>query len=377
MILRLIVLVGLVSMAASAAEQPWRSKMNELSNAMSEAIPYLFPDPTADVKGLSEKINRIHEISQNLDVVSDHMVKSKDYDPALPYLASLFKEDIERAQASLKEGHTDYAKSVIRSSTSYCIACHTRTKGGTEFPMLSAYSDPLKKASWITKIEFMAASRQFDSVLTQVMSSLANDKPGVSPLDLERASRIALSIAVRVKKDPAKARFLARAVLNSPTASFSMKEGAKVWEKDIATWQKEKSKRYESAEALVKGAQDLVKQAVNSKDPIGGHDEVKYLRASMLMHELMQQYPDSGLKGEAFYLTGLTYGALQDLGVWSLHDKYFRACISEQPHSALAERCYGEYEKSVILGYSGSSGTHVPGSIKRHLDQLKQKAKVQ
>lgn len=377
MIIRLL-LISSLALPVYAEEKSWRAKMNELSVAMSEAITYLFPDPNRDVKGLGEKIKKIHEITNGLDVMSDHVRKAKDFDPALPYLAAMFKEDIERADAAMQEGNVDYAKAVLRSSTAYCIACHTRTKGGAEFPLIAAYADPLKTASWINKIEFMTASRQFDSVLSQVTTALTSEaKPGVNALDLERATRLALSVAVRVKNDPAKARALARAVTRSPIASFSLKEGAKVWEDDIRLWEKERSKKYGKDVDLLNAAKALVDQALKSKDPIGGHDEVKYLRASMLMHDLLKNFPDSKLHGEALYVIGMSYRTIQDLGVWSLHDKYFQACIDAQPHSTLAERCFKEYETSVVLGYSGSSGVHVPGSIKRHLERLSQKAKVQ
>jgi mono/diheme cytochrome c family protein len=377
MILRLLLLSGFV-FGARAEDKTWQAKMNELSIVIGETIPLLYPDPNKDVSALKEKINKIYVISSGLDVMSDHMLKSKDYDPALPYLASMFKEDIERAKLSMEDGHVDYAKSVIRASTAYCIACHTRTKGGAEFPLISAYNQPLKSASWITKIEFLTASRQFDAVLTQVMGTLEDPgKLGISALDLERASRLALAIAVRVKKDPVKAKLLAAAVIKSPTASFSLKEGAKTWARDITDWQKEKPKKYASDADLLKAGKELVDQALNSPDPMGGHDEVRYLRASMLMHELLKQYPESKLKGEAMFLIGMSYNAIQDLGVWSLHDKYFRACIDEQPHSKLAERCYKQYEQSTVLGYSGSSGIHVPRQVQRHLEKLKQKAKVQ
>ena len=355
----------------------WRSKMSELSAAISDAIPYLYPDPAQDPKGLEAKVRRIYEISQQLDVKFDHAQKVGDFDPALPYLAGLLKQDIERAYKGLQDGNPEYAKAVIRSSTTYCIACHTRTKGGQEFPLLTAFQKPLKSASWITRIEFQAASRQFDTVLNEVMTRLGGTgEPGVSPLDLERASRIALSIAIRVKRDPVKARFLAQSILDSKASSFSMKEGAKVWLADISDWQKEKDRKFASDQEMVGAARILVEKARAGQGPVGGHSEVKYLRASVLMHDMLKQYPKSPILPEALYIIGLAYDSLQDLGLWSLHEMYFMACIDKAPHTRLAEQCFKEYEESVTLGYSGSSGTHIPSAVKKHLETLKKQASV-
>ncbi len=367
-----VLLIGTV--AAGAEGKTWQGKMRDLSNALSEAIPFLYPDPSQDVKGLNEKVKKIYEISKGLDVKFDHAQKVKDFDPALPYLAGMLKQDIERAYLSMQDGNPEYAKAVIRSSTAYCIACHTRTKEGVEYPLLSAFAQPLKKASWITRIEFMAASRQFDAVLVNVMGELAaSGNPGISPMDLERGSRIALSVAVRVKKDREKAQFLARAIEKSPTATFSMKEGAKVWKADISEWQKDKTK-YATDEDLIKAARALVTKARRGSSPLGGHDEVKYLRATVLLHDLLRQYPLSEFVGESLYLIGQSYDSLQDLGTWSLQDVYFLACIDQVPHTKMSDQCYKEYERSITLGYSGSSGVHVPKQVKKHLETLKLKA---
>lgn len=371
----LIFVLVVLTFSLWAEDKTWQTKMNELSSAMSDAIPFLYPDPGKDPKGLGEKIKNIYEISKTLDVGFDHAQKVKDMDPALPYLAAMLKGDIERAYTSFQEGHVDYAKQVIRSTTSYCIACHTRTKSGAEFPLLAAYAKPLQSASWITRIEFMAASRQFDSVLSEVIGKLqATGTPGVSALDLERGAKIALSVAVRVKKDPDKAIFLARAMDKSASASFSMKEGAKVWEADIRTWQKDKAKKYVTDQEMLTAARQLIDKAQNPGPGVGFHDEVKYLRATVLMHDLMKQFPQSPSLAEALYRIGQSYSALQDLGVWSLHDMYFQACIDKSPNTEISEKCFKEYERSMVLGYSGSSGTHIPTTVKRHLEQLKKKA---
>lgn len=205
-----IVISTAFSKRATADANTWRSKMNELSQALSETIPFLYPDPAQNSKTLTEKVNRIHEITKQLDGKLMHSKDVPDGDPALPYIAGLLNEDIERAHQSLQEGRVEYAKSVLRSSVAYCIACHTRTQMGVEFPLLKAFAEPLKRASWIEKIEFQTASRQFDTVLTDVMQKLESPgNIGISPLDLERGSRIALSILVRFKQIPI-GRFFSR-----------------------------------------------------------------------------------------------------------------------------------------------------------------------
>lgn len=355
----------------------WKAQMGELSKALADTIPYLYPDPSRDSKELTVKVKRIYDVTQNLEGNIGHASAGPDHDPALRYIAGLLVTDVARAYHALQDGNVEYGKGEIRSSVSYCLACHSRSQVGSEFPLIGAFAEPLKRASWIEKIEFQAASRQIEPVLTEVMQQL--DKPGVvglSPLDLERGARIALSIAIRIKRDPARARFLAESVLKSPSASFSMKQAARTWTQDISEWQGEKKTQLNSDKDLIEAARKLIAESEKREGPIGGNSEVKFLRASYLMHDLLKGFPQSAYAAEAMYIEGLSYDALQELGLWSLHEMYYLACIDKTPHSAQAEKCYKKYEESTVLGYTGSSGTHLPKAMTEFLKNLEMKAKL-
>ncbi len=248
-----------------------------------------------------------------------HAMKMPDDDPVLPFVASRFREEVNRAYISLQDGHEDYGKAILRSSVSYCITCHTRTAIGTEFPLIRAFEKPLEKASWIDRLEFQAASRQYDTVLAEVMGKLKEEKsPLVAPMDLERAARTALSIVVRLKKDPDRAALLATTMLESPSSTVSMKEIARAWLKDVRKWQSEKDRNYGGGREYL----DEAKRITAEKSLDSEHAEVRHLRASALLHEFLQ----SGAKGpetaEALYLLGKAYGNLGEIGLWSLNEFY-------------------------------------------------------
>lgn len=377
--MRKLAILGLIlTIAMAYAEErdkrEWRAKMTALNVALNETMPFLYPDPVQDRKGLAEKVKKVYDLTRDLDLQTNHAVKAPDDDPALPYIANLFRQDVERAYISIKEGHEEYAKGVLRSSISYCIACHTRTKSGVEFPLMQAFNKSMKSASWIEKIEFQAASRQFDAALADVTGKL-KDKGGllVNSLDLERAARVALSIAVRVKKDPDRAALLAQATAESPNSSVPMKEAAKVWIRDIKEWQSAKDVQYKNASEMLKAATELIKAP---SEPVAfAHRDVRYLRATVLMHELLKKYPKGPEVPEALYIIGRSYDAIRDLGLWSLHEMYYLACVNRAPHTALAEKCFALYEDSIVLGYSGSSGVNVPAAIRHHLRDVEAKAK--
>lgn len=368
------ILVGfslLLVQPAYAADKSWRQRMIDLSTSLSDVIPYLYKGQ--DNSGFSEKVKALAENTASLDPKSSHGLKVPDADPALPYIAGMFRQDIARAYVSLEAGHTDYAKGLIRSSISYCVACHTRTEGGTQFPFVAAFQKAMSGSSWIEKVQFQAATRQFDTVLTEVMGKLKDpSRVGISSMDLERGSKIALAILVRVKRDAQRADLLARTVLNSPASTVSMKESASAWLADVKTWQEVKEIP-SSDEELIRAARALVGLNVSLGDSLiaGPHSEVRYLRSSVMMHDLLRKFPKSPYVAEALFLIGVSYETLGELGLWSLHEMYYQACIERAPHSHLAKRCYNLYSESVTMGFSGSRGTNIPSAVKAHLKTMR------
>lgn len=369
------VTVGLLAIAAIATpndKAAWKSTMNKLSQAISETVPYLYPDPSHDEKTLATKVRHLYELTKSMDVQTAHGVKLPDDDPVLPFLASAFRQDIERAYISLQDGHAEYGKALLRSSAAYCVACHTRHEAGVEFPLLKAFQKPLQRASWIERLEFQTATRQYDVVLNEVMGQLKSSgkPPGISSLDLERGARMALSLLVRIKKDPDRAALLSAAVAESPSATLSMKEAAKVWRADIREWQS-------TGKIMPVTTRDTLKEAKRLTE-VGGttHAEVRLLRATVLLHDFLKSKPKDAEAAEALYLAGRAYDRLGEIGMWKLHEFYFVACIDKAPHSQIAESCYQSYHDSMVLGFSGSGGTRVPKEISEHLARLKSKASV-
>lgn len=366
-ILALTMSPAVLAMSSVYGGEAWRDTMKQIAKTLGETVPYLFTNPVSDQKKLAEKVHKLTEITKNIDLKEIHSIKYPDNDPALPYIAEMFRSDLLRAESALEAGHVSYAQGVLKSSMNYCLACHTRHQPGTQFPLLNAFKEPLKKASWIERIEIEAATRQYDPVLTSVMAQLKEPiAPDMSSLDLERGARVALSILVRIKKDPVRAQLLAKTMEESGKSTVSMKEAARQWQKDIREWQKEQPGKT----AGLKEAKRLIGESREA------NSEVRNLRATVVLHDYLQTKPSEKDTAEALSLLGKSYRNLGEIGLWNIHELYFAACIDKVPHSALAESCFRDYEESVVLGYSGSSGIHLPKAVRDQLSDMRAKAKV-
>jgi tetratricopeptide (TPR) repeat protein len=223
-----------------------------------------------------------------------------DADPTVKILAGLFQDETKRAYSAVKAGNRPYARGILNQVSSYCIACHTRNSSGPSFTSLPL--EPSSKDLYpIELARFYAATRQFDRAL-DVFQKILDDKaaPIERPLEWDQAIRFGLAIAVRVKQNPDQALALVERVSESKNAPFFLKQDALKWKESIAQWKAERPKKATTDEGLLSQAAELVVQAREiQKYPRDHAADILYLRASAIIHELLQKAPDGPRAQEA------------------------------------------------------------------------------
>ncbi len=321
-----------------------------------------------------ENAKRIEANAKKLTTLAHEIRKMPDNDPSVPMIGSLFADESKRAYEALKTGHRDYARSLLRTVSGYCIGCHTQSPSKTD-TKAAAMSPELKKLSPIERGEFLAATRQNDAALAEFEKIVASSD--VRGMDLEKATRYAMAIAIRVKQDPEKTLAVIENVLGAKNAPLFLKEDAAAWKKSAEEWKKEKqptSKK--SEEALYEEAVRLMSLARSTqKFPMDRSADIIYLRMTSVVHDLLRSYPESKHSADALFLLGLSYEVLHDLNLWTLHEMYYESCIKKAPHTSTAQGCYRQYEKTIYSGYSGSGGVSLPKDVLKKLGTLETLAK--
>jgi hypothetical protein len=104
--------------------------------------------------------------------------------------------------------------------------------------------------------------------------------------------------------------------------------------------------------------------------PYDRSSDIEYLRASAVLHDVLRSESQPERQSKALLLSGRCYEVLSDIGLWSLHEMYYEACIRNTPHSNIAKQCYLRYENSVFSGYAGSGGVDVPPDVMLHIKEL-------
>lgn len=367
---------------ASSKGGSWSSHMQRMAAALAELIV----DTSSD-KQFNDPKNRAR-IAKNADSLAKtaHELKfdpgrtdragsepfSPDADLSVGFISDLFKERTQRASAEFKRGNRDYARSLLRSVPSYCIACHSRTGQGPSFGDLP-FDRLIEKLSRDDRAAAYAASRQYDKALSDYRALVADRKLLESdPGTWERALRSSLAIAVRVKCDPELAASFIQSAQSEKSLPEFIREDTEHWKRSLDAWKKEWKSVPSSEEGLIAEARRVFDEALKSQRYAADRgSDIAYLRATSLLHEFMGRYPSSQHVGEALLLLGSAYENLRDLRLWDLHDMMYETCIQQAPGSEYAKGCYRRLEESMYLGFSGSGGVRVPREVARKLEELR------
>lgn len=298
-----------------------------------------------------------------------------DSDPSIPLLANLFEREASQAYSALEAGHIEYAKGSLRLVTSYCIACHTRTDQGPQFPAFPL--DPkANKLEPFEKAQLFAAVRQFDSAATELDRVIADSKFATNQqLQWGRAVREAFTIAIRVKKDPKRTLEIANKIQAFKSVPPLFKEYPATWKISAKEWVDEATQRFETEDELWAEANRLLKKAqASQKYPLDHSADIYFLRLSVTAHELLARFPNGKKTADALFLLGNAYDVLDDHLVSPLPEMYYETCVRTSPHTEISLRCYQRYEANLNFGYTGSSGTSIPPDLADRMKELKAKA---
>lgn len=376
-----LIVAGLLSFSLISCESPNKSKTDEVDwssqmRAMSESVQGLFPFVFAsqfDVKKDKTKlVERLKVFKEQTNYLPSHIGEEiMGKDPIVRYSVNQLRSSVSQALDAVESGHIDYAQDVLKSAMGTCFSCHTAQQiGPTDLNAKSWMSNSLK-LNETERADYFIATRQYDKAIGILESTLKTKKDFYeSPYELSNAIRRYLAIEVRVKEDPKTAAATLQAFLDNKELPYYLKQETKQWMAALNTWMNEKSNKQsvEFARQLVSRADK--KMSLNS----GQGGLVEYLRASNILHKSLLSKASDKDKAEIYLLLGDVYEKLSDLGVWSLADAYYVACIETYPNTKNAEICYNHLERDIVMGFSGSAGIMVPVTERERLSRLRKKA---
>lgn len=354
----------------------WSGQMQTMAQDVKKLLPYLYDrEAFHDPKNKDEIQKSLKQFAQVAKHIKPEMGKKYISDDLLlEYSLNSLTEDLNRAVQSFDVGQLEYSRSVAKASLNYCFQCHSVTQVGSSAAwdldkLQSLNLAPLEKA------DLLVATRKYDKALTYMEGTLNSpDFVKNYAFDFQSLLRRYLALIIRVENAPKRALKELNEILDRRDTPRYIAEQAEGWRQSLKAWAKESKIPIKTPRELFDSVEKRFKKAEGiqhfEKDHAG---DVEYLRATAQLHEGMKMLKTKADQARALYLLGRAYEVLDELGSWNLHETYYEACIDRDPKGAMAKRCYSRLEASLYMGYSGSSGTHLPPEVRERLKVLKEK----
>lgn len=351
--MRILVLISILLMMVSCsttssetnptAGASWYSTMHRLSanhTALTPAVsdPKQFYDPK-NLTFLREKTNDM--LKASVEMTKD--ASAPNADPIIMFTAQQFTQELQSASELLDTGKLQPAHYALSQLSNYCISCHTRAdRGSKNFPI--PWATNLSPLSSSQKVLFYLANRQYETAhqetykIIQNESLLAQDPNTWMQLVLKD-----MAVIVRVQKDLPRAQKLVEQVLKTKNLPEYMKYDVKLWSQSLKDWKNEDKRTIEGTKnlAFVKRLLDKARQPKYMQGQAGF---VMYLRASGILHELLESSRNATNYSSILYFAGVTAEALKNVDVWKLGEHYFEVCIENSPNTVVAQKCYQQLE---------------------------------
>jgi tetratricopeptide (TPR) repeat protein len=363
--------VALLAAPPDAGVTPTRSTMREAFSALANLLPL------TSTRAALEDPKNAAAIAQNLDTLAGlrHAFPDdpKAQEPATAALSSLFARYAQDTRRRFEARELEAVGLRVRTLTSLCFTCHSRERAPADFADVQHRLDGMTLAP-LEKAQLLAATRQFDAALETYRGILdarpANER---ALLEYARALQDTMAILVRVKDDAKATGALLDALVTREDLPPFMRSTIAAWRADVTAWQQERFDALEATpDALFRRAKELVQKADGRHILLADerHD-VAYLRASGYLNLALGRNPALKTRGEALWLLGVCAGALKSPLLWDVDLLFFEACVREYPKTKLAKRCFQQFSDRVYLGYTGSSGTHLPDDELERLTELR------
>ncbi len=354
--------------------ESWPGQMQSMSENVKALVPFVYNEKAyKDSANRTEILDRLNYFAKAAHSVDANMGKPFLGDDLLiRFSLANLQADLTRAVRSYEAGQMDYSRAVVKGSLNHCFRCHSVTSVGSKAAWNLEGLHALN-LSPIEKADLLVATRRYDEAFKFMESQLSSAEfQKKYSLDYESFLRRYMALAVRIDKTPERALKELKVIMEKGQVPSYVLEQATGWRTSLENWTKESRPSAKTPNQIFKNVKDRFKQAERiqkyAKDHAG---DVEYLRATLMLHDGLRTMGSPKDQAQALFYLGKAYEVLDELGSWNLNESYYEACIQAAPKSTLAHTCYDRLEASLLMGYSGSSGVHLPPEERQRLKKLK------
>lgn len=361
----------LLSMIPLNSEGQTKNHMADIFDSYFDVVQSLNQKDQMNKKEVTAALAKLDKSVQKIK--SDPMLNS----PLFANSKELITKYVSEINGTHSTENMAYTKYRIERVISLCVSCHTqlphnafppvkrkrilKAEVGTNFEKEIQLAFLLRDYSYAQSLltqkieEELRKGKAFSSVeryfieLVKVQLTYNNDLSGLKKTLLQL-----------------KNKFSDKDLANIITSS----------EKRISLW--EKMEINNTDETLI---EHFIKLHLNKNEKelvdqvyfINGESLVNFALINGMLTNYILKNEKSKKLSKYLYWKGLLENQSDTQSFHSFGDSFLRECIEISPRTEIGLKCFKAYKYSIELGFTGSSGTHVPEDIQSMLKTLEQK----
>ena len=354
--------------ADEKADAAWRATMDRIFAAMQVAVPLSLDDERFADPAERETIRgALALLAANSDQLEAH---GRSRDAGLAYLSRSLARDSRDVQRRFENGRTDEARFLLHELTSTCVACHSRLPAEDSFPLGERFVEETAVAALPLdeRARLETATRQFDHALATHEALFAALEWTPDDVSLMGHVDDYLEIALRVKRDPARARRALERFAKREPMSPSLRANVAAWIEALG----ELETRTPAADPVADARDLLARADAAEKKTSARRALVWYMAASAALQRYVAgQVEPSPELAEAYWLLGRIESRIGRALWLSESEVYLEWAIRMAPKSEFAPEAYALLEEIVRGSWTGSGGEHVPQDVESRLRALR------
>lgn len=367
-ILSLAVTVMLALPAEVVTAPPTQAQMGEMFRALALAYKLSLDQANYEDPANRQAIQQaLEQLSKNASALDQH---TQGWQPSSAVVRRSLVEDSRSALERYQAGQYRASRFSLNLLTENCFGCHSKLPQAKRSVLGKAFvEDPaIRELAPDQQAQLAVVTRQFDKALAiyESMFKSASLKP--QEIALRGAFEDYLKISIRVYGNFDRPLRTFEAMAQRPDLPRFLVSRLRDWIASLEFLRKHapKGDDLDRARSLIRKAK------VEQSYPGSREGLVDLVTASgALQRYLASANPDPAKVVEAYYLLGVAEAFISRSHWLSETEFFLETSIRMDPKAPTAQKAFEFLEEYTLLGYSGSSGTHIPANVRATLDELR------
>jgi hypothetical protein len=352
-----------------------RAQTRQIMDSIFAPLSRVLPKSLSDSDFLAPAVRPA--IQADLDALAENAKALVQHGRSQPrgfeYVARSLARDAANVRRWYARGYFEEARFTLQNLTENCVACHSALASKTTFTAADAFFKDVRieQLPPLEQAHLQVMSRQYPAAMTTYEAYFGDPKVEPEHAVASAAFIDYLQVAIGPARQAPRALGFLEKMRDRTVPGMAARRSLDTW---TAALRGNIAVKVEGPKALRK-AKELIKTAQATMEFPGDKAGLMHfvLAEALLNDFIFARGVDRGVDAaEAYYCLGITESLLENAFWLTKADFYLESAVRLAPAAPFAPRAYAMLEQNLILGYTGSAGTHLPDDVAALLQELKQ-----